>query len=73
MSNIVPLATLPVDQGEIARYVDAVFRHADPGTLVMFRAFTQEKPWKVASWQAVPIGGPVAPEGLSQSFSAHDL
>jgi hypothetical protein len=39
MSAVVPLSPRPVDQGEIERFTDALFRHADPGSFVLLRAF----------------------------------
>src|SRR5260370_8267285 len=39
------MTALEPDRDEISRFVEALFRHADPGGFVSLRAFAKNKPW----------------------------
>ncbi|NBC33922.1 MAG: hypothetical protein GVY13_14710 [Alphaproteobacteria bacterium] len=46
---------LTVDRNELERFVEAVFRHADDGTMVAIRAFTHTDEPFTPAWRWVPI------------------
>lgn len=50
---------LAADRGEITRFVDALFRHADQGSWVHLRAFCDDRSeaWRPDKWSSVQLNG----------------
>jgi Primase C terminal 2 (PriCT-2) len=56
------MSVLDADRGQIANFVDALFRHAKDGTMVSLRAFAAyDKPWRTDLWRWVRLGRDRAP------------
>ena len=58
---------MQADRNELARFIRALFRYADPGSWVTLRAFYEEKdrPWRTGQWRTVQVG-----EGLDEIIDA---
>jgi hypothetical protein len=49
------VSALDADRDEIAHFVDALFRHANNGTFVSLRAFSNDRPWRTDLWRTVQL------------------